>query len=213
MILCEIGNSFLHFYHNGKTWREKADNLSQKDQQELVIFISVNENNTQSLLYSHPRCFDLAPYMRLDTGYEGIGIDRVAACLSTPNGIIIDAGSAVTVDIMQDGMHLGGFIMPGFDAFNGAFRKISSKLDYNLNMGVSLEAIPQNTQDALSYGVLQSIILMIKHWSKGKKIYFTGGDGKFLSRFFAESIFDDLLVFKGMQFVITEKFSKKGILL
>ena len=35
--------------------------------------------------------------------------------------------------------------------------------------------------------------------AKVKKIYFTGGDGKFFAKFFENSIFDNTLVFKGMQ--------------
>lgn len=213
MILCDVGNSFLHFYYKGKIWKENAKNLSQKDIKEVIIFISVSEKNTEALLYSHSRCFDLAPYMDLDTEYQGLGIDRVAACLSIKDGIIVDAGSAITLDIMHEGIHLGGFILPGLSSFQSCFKRISPQLDYRLNMSVSLDAIPQNTQDALSYGALKAITLMVENQSKGKKIYFTGGDGKFLSRFFADSIFDDLLVFKGMQSVIAEKFTKKGILL
>ena len=48
---------------------------------------------------------------------------------------------------------------------------------------------------------------------KNKKIYFTGGDGKFLSRFFENAIYDDLLIFKGMQNIITTKITSKGIYL
>lgn len=212
MILCDIGNSFLHFYYRGKVWKEDRNNLSQKDTNELIIYISVNEDSTKALLYSHPRCFDLSPYINLDTTYEGLGVDRIAACKAILDGVIVDAGSAITVDVMQEGIHLGGFIMPGITQYRKMFSAISV-LDCEMHLGVSLNTFPQNTKDAVSYGVLKSIILMLQNTSKNKKIHFTGGDGKFLSHFFAHSFFDDLLVFKGMQKAIYENFTQQGIYL
>ncbi|MDE5591995.1 MAG: pantothenate kinase, partial [Helicobacter sp.] len=67
-----------------------------------------------------------------------------------------------------------------------------------------------NTRDEISFGVLKSILVIIENTAKNKKIYFTGGDGKFLSRFFKNCIYDNLLIFKGMQNVISEKIMPKG---
>ena len=86
-------------------------------------------------------------------------------------------------------------------------------LDCGINLSVPLDTFPQNTKDAVSYGVLKPIMLLIENFSKNKKIYFTGGDGKFLSRFFENAIYDDLLIFKGMQNIITTKITSKGIYL
>ena len=61
--------------------------------------------------------------------------------------------------------------------------------------------------------MLQSIVLMLQTTSKNKKIYFTGGDGKFLSHFFDYCLFDDLLVFKGMQKAIEQNVTAQGIYL
>ncbi|EES89284.1 type III pantothenate kinase [Helicobacter canadensis] len=212
MILCDIGNTFLHFYYRGRVWKEKRNNLSQKDSSEVVIYISVNQESTRSLLLSHPYCFDLTPYMNLDTNYKGLGIDRIAACNAISDGVIIDAGSAITLDIMHDGLHLGGCILPGIAQIQKGFKSISV-LDCGINLSVPLDTLPQNTKDAVSYGILKPIILLIENFSKNKKIYFTGGDGKFLSRFFENAIYDDLLIFKGMQNIITAKITSKGIYL
>ncbi|MCH5322837.1 MAG: type III pantothenate kinase [Helicobacter sp.] len=210
MILCDIGNSFLHFYHRGKIWKEIATELTQKDSNEVIFYISVNEDSTKALLYSHPKCFDLTPYLTLDTAYKGLGIDRIAACYSIEEGAIIDAGSAITVDIMQDGIHLGGFIMPGIAQYKKMFSHIAV-LNCEMNLGIDLEAFPQNTKDALSFGILKSIFLTIQNTARNKKLYFTGGDGKFLSRYFNHAIYDDTLVFKGMQKSIAKHIASKGI--
>ena len=43
MLLCDIGNTFLHFYHKGKIWKEKPYSLSKKKENLLIYYISVNE--------------------------------------------------------------------------------------------------------------------------------------------------------------------------
>ena len=210
MILCDIGNSFLHFYYRGRVWREAKTQLTPKDPKEVIIFISVNEDSAKSLLDSHPYCFDLLPFVSLDTNYKGLGVDRIVACNAITDGVIVDAGSAITIDIMHQAIHLGGCIMPGISRYREMFSSIAV-LDCEFNLGVALDTFPQNTKDAVSYGMLKSILLMIENLSKGKKIYFTGGDGKFLSRFFENCIYDDLLIFKGMQNIFTNKIISKGI--
>ena len=210
MILCDVGNTFLHFYHHGKIWKETKDDISKKDSKEVIFFISVNQDSTQALLHSHPQCFNLSPYIILDTAYVGLGIDRKAACISIRDGVIVDAGSAITIDIMQDNIHLGGYIMPGITKYRKIFSDIAI-LDCELNLAVDLEAFPQNTKDAISSGILKSIFLTISSLSKNKKLYFTGGDGKFLSRYFPKAIFDDTLLFKGMQKVIAKEIIQKRL--
>ena len=197
MILCDIGNTFFHFFYKGRVWREEPNNLSRKNEDYCIYYISVNHRNERKLLESHSNCQNIANSINLDTIYKGLGIDRKAACFGIDNGIIIDAGSAITIDIIQERVHLGGYIMPGIESYKKMFSKIEV-LNVELNLGVSLESIPQNTRDAVSYGCLKSIILSIQSVAKNNLIYFTGGDGKFLSRFFPNSLFDNTLVFKGM---------------
>lgn len=199
MLLCDVGNTFLHFYHNGKIWKEKPYALTRKKEDIPMYYISVNERFEHLLLASHAYCVNIAQYIELRGEYAGLGIDRKAACKAIDDGVIVDAGSAITVDVMHEGVHMGGYIMPGLDSYKKMCAEISPVLDKELEPGVSLATLPQNTRDALSFGAIKSIILMIKNTSKTKKIYFTGGDGKFFARFFESSIYDNTLVFKGMQ--------------
>ena len=37
MLLCDIGNTFLHFYHKGKIWKEKPYALTKKKKDYLFI--------------------------------------------------------------------------------------------------------------------------------------------------------------------------------
>lgn len=198
MILCDIGNTFFHFFYRGRVWREEPNALTRKNEDFCIYYISVNSRNEKKLLESHSNCQNIANLITLDTIYKGLGIDRKAACFGVENGIIIDAGSAITIDIIQERVHLGGYIMPGIESYKKMFSKIEV-LNVELNLGVSLDSIPQNTRDAVSYGCLKSIVLNISNIAKDNVIYFTGGDGKFLSRFFPNSLFDNTLIFKGMQ--------------
>ena len=199
MLLCDVGNTFLHFYHNGKIWKEKPYALSKKKENLPIYYISVNERFERCLLASHPYCVNIGEYIEIESEYKGLGVDRCAACKAVQDGVIIDAGSAITADIMQNGIHLGGYIMPGLSAYRKMCADISPVLDIQIEPSVNLSALPQNTSDALSFGAIKSVILMIKNTTRTKKIFFTGGDGKFFARFFENAIYDNTLVFKGMQ--------------
>ncbi|PAF45567.1 type III pantothenate kinase [Helicobacter sp. 11S02629-2] len=209
VILCDIGNTFLHFYKKGSMWKEPLDKISKQDKDTSIVYISVNEEGEKNLLNSHKNCINLGPYIELDSEYKGLGVDRKAACKGVKNGVIVDAGSAITVDVMEDGIHLGGFILPGLESYRNFYADISKVLDLKyFNMGVDLESLPQSTKDALSFGALNSIFLTIKQSAEGKMIYFTGGDGKFFSRLFTNSIYDNTLVFKGMWLAVKQLHSR-----
>lgn len=198
MILCDIGNTFLHFYQDGRVWKEKANKISTRHFENEIFYISVSCKSEESFLRCFPHAILLAPYIELDTTYVGLGIDRKSICSVIADGIIVDAGSAITIDIMQDGSHLGGYILPGIGAYLKLYSEISERLNLMPDLSLDLDLMPQNTKEAISLGILKSIIGFIQEQSCGKKIYFSGGDGKFFSKFFKNSIYNEILVFKGM---------------
>ena len=204
MTLCDVGNTNATFFENGKITKIKLENFKDFKSDERIYFISVNDEMTQRLR-GLSKFVNLEPYFELDTIYSGLGIDRVASCYAVKNGLIIDAGSAITMDVMMDSMHLGGTIMPGISHLLKACQAISPRLKISLNSQIDLDALPQKTADAVSYGIIKPILLLIENMANGSKIYFTGGDGEFLSRFFTDSIYDRMLVFRGMQKLIEQK--------
>lgn len=197
MILCDIGNSNVDFYQDGKVWSLSHEKFKDFSTKESVYYICVNEEIGR-YLHQKGTFVDLEPYFEFDTIYEGMGIDRIASCSTINDGMIVDAGSAITVDIMSGGMHLGGFILPGLMAYERCYKSISPKLYVSINPSILLDALPQKTSDAISYGVVKSIIMLLESTCKDKKIFFTGGDGKFFSKYFKNSIFDRTLIFRGM---------------
>ncbi len=197
MILCDIGNSNADFFQDGKVWSLSHKDFASFSTKEKVYYICVNDTIKEKLVNKN-NFIDLEPYFEFDTIYQGIGIDRIAACSTISEGMIVDAGSAITVDIMAGGMHLGGFILPGLNAYEKAYASISPRLNLAMNPSIALDALPQKTADAISYGVVKSIITLLEITCKDKRIFFTGGDGKFFSKFFSNSIFDRTLIFRGM---------------
>jgi type III pantothenate kinase len=161
-----------------------------------VFYISVNDEKEKELLKYNPHAKNLKDFVKIDTSYTGLGIDRVMACKAIYDGVVVDAGSAITLDIMQNGVHLGGVIFPGISALKEAYAKISPKLDVNFGE-IDFKKLPQNTTEAVTYGGLGSIIEMIKSLKKDKTLYLTGGDGKFLGRYL-DGVYIKDLVFRGM---------------
>ena len=82
----------------------------------------------------------VAQALGVTNGYrepERLGADRwmallAAAAMVETDCIVIDAGSAITVDLLRaDGRHLGGAILPGFNTSNDSFRRIFGHIDFD----------------------------------------------------------------------------------
>ena len=203
MILCDVGNTMYHFWVNNKEYKyflnEQIPLFGEK-----LYYISVNEPALSKLKIIYDETIDLEPHITFQTTYVGMGLDRKVACLGFNNAVIVDAGSAITVDIMQEGIHQGGFILPGLKKSLDLYPDISSKLQWDFNVKVNLDTIPLNTQDAISYAILKSILTPIEQIAQGKPIIFAGGDGELLSQFIPDSTYKKNLLFDHMKKIIDE---------
>ena len=203
MLLCDVGNSRVKFYKDGVTQSMPIAEFMRYEPKERIFFISVNESAEKKL--KNPLFVDLAPHFELKTAYRGLGIDRIAACSAVTTGVVVDAGSAITVDMMFDGSHLGGFIMLGISALLKASAGIAPVLDVSLASNIDLDPLPQKTVNAVNYGILKPIVLAIANIAGNNKIYFTGGDGAYLMRYFRNSIYEKDLIFSSMASLIAKK--------
>lgn len=201
MILCDIGNSTYHFLINGKHEKYFLDEKLPKFD-DKIYYISVNKSASKKLLKSNPKAKNIEKLMNFETNYKGLGMDRALACYFEKDALIVDAGSAITVDIMENTKHIGGFILPGFRAFMKTYPKISKKLNFDFEKNINLDKIPLQTKDAITYAMMKSIILPIKEVSKNRKIIFTGGDGKLFSKYFKNSKYKKDLIFDNMKRII-----------
>ncbi|WP_104629244.1 type III pantothenate kinase [Helicobacter bizzozeronii] len=207
MILCDIGNTHLHFYNGSRVWKNSPNALDTSKLKGDLYYISVSPKNEELLIKAYHPCYNIASLLHLESAYEGLGVDRKAACLGLglKSGVVIDAGSAISVDVMDQGVHVGGVLLPGFGAYQQAYKSISKVLDHPINVRVPLDHLPKNTAQALSFGALKSVLLVLNEIIGDQKAYFTGGDGKFLASFFPQAIYNELLVFEGMQHAIAQE--------
>lgn len=203
MLLCDIGNSSASFLDENKYFVLSIEEFLKFHSQEKVYYISVNDR-LKNHLHGQKNYINLEPYFRFDTIYQGLGVDRIAACYTINDGVVVDAGSAITVDIVSNFIHLGGFILPGIANYKKIYAHISQRLKCEFNTQISFDAFPQKTSDAQSYAVFKGIYLLIKDAAKNERLYFTGGDGQFLANFFDNAIYDKLLIFRGMKKLIKE---------
>ena len=123
-----------------------------------------------------------------------LGVDRWLAMLgaferSKGPCIVIDSGTAFTLDILnEDGMHLGGYILPGLWLM---------KESLTCKTGIRLEAktlepcldLGNSTDEAVVNGGLAALVALIEkkmeELSKSgcdPKVYLTGGDADFFVR-------------------------------
>ena len=96
-----------------------------------------------------------------------LGVDRWLAMVAAYNKhrqavLVIDAGSAVTLDVVdQNGFHLGGYILPGTSLMVESLRRGTKNVKVDVFDTQSL--VPgKNTEDAAVNGILLSLISTIK---------------------------------------------------
>jgi type III pantothenate kinase len=198
MLLADIGNSRVHLFDGAGVTHLSFEAFIKSYAGKKLSYICVNSSVSKQIK-SNKLWQDLSSSLALENSYETMGTDRKALCLSHDNGIFVDAGSAITVDIVRNGIYQGGFILLGINAQMRAYKSISTALDIEFNRECSLDFLPLTTKDSVSYGIISSIKSAIDNYSSDLPLYFTGGDGEWLSGFFPQSNFDELLVFRGLQ--------------
>jgi type III pantothenate kinase len=201
-ILCDIGNTTYHFLDDSRDFKVSLDDKLPSLPNKPIYFISVNKAGTKKLKKRYKNSINLKNIINFDTSYKGIGIDRIVACIGTKDGVIVDIGSAITVDIIENYKHKGGFILPGIKAYKNIYPNISKKLKFDFDKEINIKSIPLNTNDAINYAILNSIITPIKKISKNKNIILTGGDADIFIKYFKNSKIYKNLIFDNMKKVI-----------
>lgn len=195
-LLVDIGNTFVK-------WRLAGDDDSRDGGVLIDDFKITDLPDVDSFLVSkvgHCGIFDELEnihyvktskhFLGLECGYKNhteLGIDRWMAMLGAADlyadFLLIDAGSALTFDLVVKKQHIGGLIMPGLQAINHSFEVIKPSISlpqFSDNMGVC-------TDEAWGFGVsamfLNSIISRVKQTLAkypSVHIILTGGDSKII---------------------------------
>ena len=203
MLLADIGNTHFHIYNGHTVEHLLYEDAMEKYSESKLCYISVKQQlNTD--IERIEKWKNISSLVQIEGEYETMGVDRRALCLSHPNGLFIDAGSAITVDVVEEGVYKGGYIFPGLKALLKSYEEISPVLETKLNNKIDLDHLPLTTKEQISYGIIASIKALIEKHSEGKTLYFTGGDGKVLSNFFEDAIYDEILVFTGLREALKE---------
>jgi len=199
MLLCDIGNTSLHFFDGLKEYKKDVKHFDSLSIQENVFYICVNPK-LKEVLKLLKNWIDLSLHVEMSKYYETMGVDRIMAVEAVNDGVIVDAGSALTVDIVSNKKYAGGFIYPGTKSMAKTYSDISSALSYSFNFEVNLDKMPKNSQDAISYGYLKTLYSEVI--SHNKEIILTGGDAEKFAHIFPKAKIDKTLIFKGMKRII-----------
>ena len=194
----DIGNTYFHIFNGTKVEHLSYGDAIDKYKDKTLYYICVKHQLTEQVSQI-ASWKNISQLMRIEGEYETMGVDRKALCLSHEDGVFVDAGSAITVDVVSKGRYVGGYILPGIQAMLQSYKGISLVLDVALNETISLNQLPKTTKDGISYGIIASIKALIDKHRNRHRLYFTGGDGELLSSFFEEAVYDEMLVFNGMR--------------
>ena len=199
MILCDIGNTSYHFLEEENDYKHDVNTFEPSSLDVKIYYISVNKEISQRL-ESLENWIDIANLVDKSKYYESMGIDRIFSCEAVVDGVVLDAGSAITVDVVKDKRFMGGFIYPGVRVMSETYKKISSALEYSFNFDLQLDIMPKNSQDAISYGFLKTLHSEVSSYDMS--IILTGGDAPLLQKVFKDARVDNELIFKGMKKII-----------
>ncbi len=125
-----------------------------------------------------------------------LGDDRwmallAAAEIAAADAIVIDAGSAITLDLLRaDGRHLGGAILPGFSTSPERFREIFAFIDFDHPDIAAVEAPGGSTEAAIQLdyarSTLERLPELVNRWRNAylpdASLVLTGGDAEKVQR-------------------------------
>ena len=150
------------------------------------------------------------------TDASQIGVDRVMAMLGAhePNNsyMVIDAGTAVTIDYVSNSTHQGGYIVPGLGLARRALMERTARVG-QLDCAVYSARLEPGyaTQSAVEHGIRRSLITFCQRLidcpptETIDRVVLSGGDSKWLAAQLSGSLLiEPDLVFHGMNRFFTD---------
>ncbi|WP_298637149.1 type III pantothenate kinase [uncultured Umboniibacter sp.] len=144
---------------------------------------------------------------------ERLGVDRwlaaLGACEIYHEAIVVDAGTALTVDYIAEGVFYGGIIAQGVGL------SVTNLLAGTDRVGTvsfeSLPKVPANTASAVGLGAVAQAVGLIKwlqeRWAPNAPLVVTGGDGPLLVPYLGEQVhYQEGLVLNGLKHAKFEEF-------
>lgn len=222
LLAIDVGNTKVKlavFENNTIIAREIADHgnlkssvekiLEKHSQIENMVVASVGKLQKQDFLFfenrlkihfiTHDWSF---PFKNDYATPDTLGIDRLvlsaAAALQYPaqNRLVIDAGTCVTYDFIDENDHyLGGAISPGIRLRYEALHNYTARLPL-LDREMPQNTIGNSTHDSIHSGVVNGLVFELEGFIKSYSgrytnfiIILTGGDAEFLAKQLKNTIF------------------------
>lgn len=222
-LILDIGNTLSKvavFNDNNIVFMDKYENLSVDDIRKVIddypeidcaIVSSVADYDVRIDAFLEQKYglgyikFTHSTRMSIKNGYatpETLGVDRLAAAegaLSLYGAraviLVVDFGSAVTIDLVEKGVFKGGNISLGARLRFKALNDYTAKLPL-CDITDNYSLIGTTTKEAIENGVINSIIFetegyinRINEKYDDLKIIFTGGDAKYFANKLKNTIF------------------------
>jgi type III pantothenate kinase len=146
---------------------------------------------------------------------ETLGTDRIAAVAgayaSFPQSdiLVIDAGTAITFDLLNGTRYSGGNISPGIEMRFKALNNFTGRLPL-VNRSEGFSSPGKNTNDAIIAGVITGVTYEINEYirtfkkeHKNLKVIITGGDSEFLKdRISYRTFYMPDIVIDGLNYIL-----------
>jgi type III pantothenate kinase len=148
---------------------------------------------------------------------EQLGVDRWSALVAAFKQqqaavVVIDAGSALTVDVVdEDGLHRGGYIAPGLRLMQGAL-KVDTAL-VRFDQASTDLALGKTTEEAVGAGVMAALVGSVNQaieqasmiLAKDFSVMITGGDASLIVPLLDRQVLvNQSLVLDGLQWLLPD---------
>jgi type III pantothenate kinase len=190
---------------------EHIDVLQNEHPELKKVILSAVKNYSPKLKIALQNKFDLflelesqtpLPIENCYTTPETLGKDRIAAAVGgfdlypDTNLLIIDAGTAITYDIVNEKhQYLGGNISPGIEMRFKALHQFTGKLPL-VNQQKFDKLFGTSTEEAIRAGVQHGVVFEVdkaietfNDFYKNLKVIITGGDAEFFDKKLKNSFF------------------------
>ncbi|UCD05061.1 MAG: type III pantothenate kinase [candidate division WOR-3 bacterium] len=128
-----------------------------------------------------------------------LGADRIAAVVGAltryrRDAIVVDAGTAITIDVaLRGGKHLGGVILPGMHMLSACMQRNTAQLP-EVAVRKPKDLTGKSTEECIQSGIFNGTMIMVSGFIKelkrkyGKSFFCvsTGGSGILLKRYIKE---------------------------
>jgi type III pantothenate kinase len=184
--LFDIGSTRVKWLFNGSiTTILVKDFDPEKFQTERIYYSNVNPI-LKDKLSKLSNWINIKELFKTDTEYKWLGTDRQVAIYRIKNSIVVDFGTAITIDIIKDSFHKGGYILLGLKKYFDEVEQTFPHINFSKN-SESCECdkfLPNLSACAIFCGYITTIANFLENLKKeySLEIIATGGDSEIFQK-------------------------------